>query len=107
MYEKGQIKPFVTETFPLEQTAEAINKLANRNAIGKITCKPGETPQGTYELRITITDANGGTNQINLMGSLVNIAPSLIEVPYAQLTGASPGSNQGNRPYMLMKRHLK
>ena len=37
MYEKGQIKPFVTETFPLEQTAEAINKLANRNAIGKIT----------------------------------------------------------------------
>lgn len=48
---------------------------------------------------LTITDTNGGTNQINLMGSLVNLAPSLLEVPYTQLTGASPGSNQGNRPY--------
>ena len=28
------------------------------NATGKITCNPGETPQGTYQLRITITDAN-------------------------------------------------
>lgn len=37
LYEKGDIKPFVTETFPLEQTADAIDKLANRNAIGKIT----------------------------------------------------------------------
>ena len=37
------------------------------NATGKITCNPGETPQGTYELRITITDANdqGGLADVN------------------------------------------
>ncbi len=37
MFEAGKIKPFVVETFPLEKTATAIEMLANREALGKIT----------------------------------------------------------------------
>ena len=36
MFEAGTIKPFVVDTFPLEETATAIEMLANREALGKI-----------------------------------------------------------------------
>ena len=36
MFETGTIKPFVVDTFPLEETATAIEMLANREALGKI-----------------------------------------------------------------------
>ncbi len=36
MFEAGKIKPFVVDTFPLEETATAIEMLANREALGKI-----------------------------------------------------------------------
>ena len=39
MFEEGQIKPFVVETYPLEQTGYAIELLAKREAIGKIAIK--------------------------------------------------------------------
>lgn len=39
---------------------------------------------------LTITDTNGGTNQINLMGSLTNLAPTLTHLPTTILPGASP-----------------
>lgn len=36
MYEAGKIKPLVTQTYPLEQYAQALNVLANRQAKGKV-----------------------------------------------------------------------
>ena len=39
MFEEGKIKPFVVETYPLEQTGYAIELLAKREAIGKIAIK--------------------------------------------------------------------
>jgi NADPH2:quinone reductase len=36
MYEKGQIKPFVSERFPLAKAADAIKHLASRKAMGKV-----------------------------------------------------------------------
>ncbi|SVE51654.1 uncharacterized protein METZ01_LOCUS504508, partial [marine metagenome] len=39
MFENGQINPFVVETYPLEKTADAIELLANREALGKIAIK--------------------------------------------------------------------
>jgi NADPH2:quinone reductase len=35
-YEKGQIKPFVSERFPLEKGADAIRHLTSRKAMGKV-----------------------------------------------------------------------
>jgi NADPH2:quinone reductase len=35
-YADGQLKPLVSQTFPLEQTAEAINTLGQRQAVGKV-----------------------------------------------------------------------
>jgi NADPH2:quinone reductase len=36
MYTQGNIKPFISERFPLERAGEAINHLASRNALGKV-----------------------------------------------------------------------
>jgi NADPH2:quinone reductase len=36
MYEAGQIKPFVSERFPLSKAADAITHLASRKAMGKV-----------------------------------------------------------------------
>lgn len=33
---EGKLKPLVSQTFPLEQTADAINHLAHRKAVGKV-----------------------------------------------------------------------
>ncbi|MDH4610192.1 NADPH:quinone oxidoreductase family protein [Pseudomonas sp. BN102] len=35
-YAEGKLKPLVSQTFPLERAAEAINALANRTAVGKV-----------------------------------------------------------------------
>ena len=36
MWEEGHIRPRITATYPLEQGADAIRELGNRNAIGKL-----------------------------------------------------------------------
>jgi NADPH2:quinone reductase len=36
MYKKGKIKPFVSETFPLDKSADAIQHLMDRKATGKV-----------------------------------------------------------------------
>jgi NADPH:quinone reductase-like Zn-dependent oxidoreductase len=36
LYSAGKIKPRVSETFPLERGGEAIAKLGNREAVGKL-----------------------------------------------------------------------
>lgn len=35
-YAEGKLKPLVSQTFPLERAADAINALANRTAVGKV-----------------------------------------------------------------------
>jgi NADPH:quinone reductase len=35
-YKEGYIKPYISQTFPLEKSAEALNVVANRQAIGKV-----------------------------------------------------------------------
>lgn len=35
-YSEGKVKPLVSQTFPLEQAAEAINALGQRKAVGKV-----------------------------------------------------------------------
>ncbi len=35
-YSEGKVKPLVSQTFPLEQAAEAINTLGQRKAVGKV-----------------------------------------------------------------------
>ena len=41
MWRKGSIRPYVSETFPLEQAGEAINRLAHRQAKGKVVVTVG------------------------------------------------------------------
>jgi NADPH2:quinone reductase len=36
LYERGSIRPLVTERFPLHRAGEAIARLANRQAAGKV-----------------------------------------------------------------------
>jgi NADPH2:quinone reductase len=36
LYAQGKIKPFVSERFPLAQGGEAIKRLAERQALGKV-----------------------------------------------------------------------
>ena len=36
LYEAGKIRPYVSERFPLARGAEAIARVANRQALGKI-----------------------------------------------------------------------
>ncbi len=36
LWEDGKISPLVSETYPLERAGEAIAKLENRGAIGKL-----------------------------------------------------------------------
>ena len=36
---EGKLKPLVSQTFALEQAAEAINTLAQRKAVGKLVVK--------------------------------------------------------------------
>ncbi len=36
MHAEGKIKPFISETFPLERAGEAIKTLADRKVLGKI-----------------------------------------------------------------------
>ncbi len=38
-YAEGKLKPLVSQTFPLEETAQAINTLAARKAVGKLVIK--------------------------------------------------------------------
>ncbi|HHX36242.1 MAG TPA: NADPH:quinone oxidoreductase family protein [Gammaproteobacteria bacterium] len=38
-YAEGQLKPLVSQTFPLEETAQAINILGARKAVGKLVIK--------------------------------------------------------------------
>ncbi len=38
-FQEGKLKPLVSQTYPLEQTADAINHLANRRAVGKVVVK--------------------------------------------------------------------
>ena len=35
-YAEGKLKPLVSQTFPLERAADAINALATRQAVGKV-----------------------------------------------------------------------
>jgi NADPH2:quinone reductase len=41
LYERGLIAPVITETFPLERAADAITKLQDRSAKGKMVIKVG------------------------------------------------------------------
>jgi NADPH2:quinone reductase len=41
LYKKGQIKPFVSEHFPLDQAADAIRHLTSRKAMGKVVVTMG------------------------------------------------------------------
>ena len=36
LHEEGKIKPFISETFPLDRAGEAIKTLADRKVLGKI-----------------------------------------------------------------------
>jgi NADPH2:quinone reductase len=36
LYDSGKLRPFVSETFPLAQGAEAIRRLGDRHALGKV-----------------------------------------------------------------------
>ena len=36
MHEEGKIKPFISETFPLDRAGEAIKTLADRKVLGKV-----------------------------------------------------------------------
>lgn len=38
-FQEGKLRPLVSQTYPLEQTADAINHLANRRAVGKVVVK--------------------------------------------------------------------
>jgi NADPH2:quinone reductase len=38
-FDEGKLKPLVSQTFSLEQTADAINHLGQRKAVGKVVIK--------------------------------------------------------------------
>lgn len=40
MYAKGQIKPYVSETFKLDQAVQAMNAMALRKVTGKVVILP-------------------------------------------------------------------
>jgi NADPH2:quinone reductase len=40
MYGKGQIKPYVSETFGLDQAVDAMNAMAERRVTGKVVLLP-------------------------------------------------------------------
>ena len=65
------------------------------NATGKITCNPGETPQGTYELRITITDANdqGGLADVNY-APLTDTQDITVYLGYASVNTSAISSSE-------------
>ena len=39
-WEQGELSPYVSQTFPLEQAADALRVLADREAIGKVVVTP-------------------------------------------------------------------
>ena len=42
LHAEGQLKPLVSEVFPLEQCAQAFNRLAQREAVGKVILRVRE-----------------------------------------------------------------
>ena len=43
MYKAGTIKPHISDRFPLEQAADALNKMANRQVKGKVILTTGRS----------------------------------------------------------------
>jgi len=43
MYEQGQLKPFVSRTFPLERAAEALSLMMERKITGKLVLTTGRS----------------------------------------------------------------
>ena len=43
MYKAGTIKPHISDSFPLEQAADALNKMANREVKGKVILTTGRS----------------------------------------------------------------
>ena len=39
-WEQGELSPYVSQTFPLERTADTLRVLADREAIGKVVVTP-------------------------------------------------------------------
>ena len=43
MYKAGTIRPHISDSFPLEQAADALNKMANREVKGKVILTTGRS----------------------------------------------------------------
>ncbi|MGI9438287.1 MAG: NADPH:quinone oxidoreductase family protein [Parvibaculales bacterium] len=46
MYKSGQIRPHISDSYPLEQAADALNKMANRQVKGKVILTTGLSEDG-------------------------------------------------------------